>query len=388
MDIDLSLQDYWRILKRRKWIVLFISGTTFLSVFFYTQVQTPIYSAQAMVKFEPPGSKLPGTEMTNWDMWTQIQTEVRVLQSVGVAERAAKKMGWSLEKVQGSYQVKRVEQSNLLAILTTGVDPARAAGLANAVAEAYIERDLEERSRHARKSLEDVVARRQDLEESLQDLEEERQAFLEKHQTTRLGTSMASLLLDLESRRKEMMKKYTPEHPEMIKLEQRIQAAKSQLSRLPSQETELERITRDLRVNEEVYKTLSRQTEEAKIALASVVSFVTVISRATAPLNPVSPRKGLNYGVGAVLGIFLGFLVAFILENLDISISTLEEIEKVLEVPVLGIIPHFSTDKKWGSLLAKIMRKQRYPTDLFRSLLIFHHKTKSPFIEVYHSLRA
>jgi capsular exopolysaccharide synthesis family protein len=92
--------------------------------------------------------------------------------------------------------------------------------------------------------------------------------------------------------------------------------------------------------------------------------------------------------LGALMGLMAGLIAAFVLESLDISISTLEEIEKVVGVPVLGVVPHLGTEKRWDALKAKLLRQQRYPTDAFRSLLLFHQSAKSPIIEVYHSLRS
>jgi capsular exopolysaccharide synthesis family protein len=88
------------------------------------------------------------------------------------------------------------------------------------------------------------------------------------------------------------------------------------------------------------------------------------------------------------MGLLLGLVVVFVMESLDISISTIEDIERVVGVPVLTVIPHLGTEKKWDAIKAKLMRKERYPVDAFRSLLLFHQSTKSPTIEAYHSLRS
>lgn len=388
MDIELGLHDYWRILQKRKWIILFVFLTTFLSTVFYTQFQIPIYRSQALVKFEPPGTRLPGSELQNWDQWAAMQTQMKVLMSRDMIERVAQKLGADYGSVAGTYSVERVEQSNLMTISATSADPVRTADTANAVTAAYIEWDLGERSQQARKTLQDIVSRRQDVEQTLRNLEDEKRSFLEKHQLTGLSASMTGLVVDLEGRRKELLKRYTAEHPEVVKLDQRLEAARARLAQLPGQETELERLVRDVKVHEEMYITLSRQMEESKIALASAVSFVSVVSKAVVPDSPFFPNKQLNYMMGAVLGLFLAVLLAFLIENLDISISTIEEIEKILGVPVLCVIPHFGVESRWTALRTKLLRRQRYPMDTFRSMLVFHQRPKSPIIEVYHSLRA
>lgn len=388
MDIELGLDDYWRILRKRRWVLLATALTVFLSAAFYTQFQTPVYKAQALVKFEPPGTKLLGADLPNFDSWTAVQTQVKILASQEMMNRVAQKLRKARDDWGGPLSAERVEGSNLIVLAAKGPDPVGAADLANAAVDAYIERDLEERSAQTRQTFRDVVQRRDEVEQSLRELEDKRQEFLATHQTVGISANLSGQLVDLEARRKDLLKRFTSEHPEVLKIEERIAGMKARLSRAPGQDAELERLVRDIKVNEGVYVELSRKMEESKVALASTVSFVTVISRATAPVSPASPNKRLNYVLGAFLGLFMGFLVSFLLENLDISISTIEEIEKILGVPVLGIIPHFGSEKRWVLLRTRLLRRQRYPMDVFRSQLVFHHRAKSPFIEVYHSLRA
>ncbi len=48
----------------------------------------------------------------------------------------------------------------------------------------------------------------------------------------------------------------------------------------------------------------------------------------------------MNIAISLVLGAMLGIFVAFILEFLDTSIKTPEDVEKYLGLPVIGTIPY------------------------------------------------
>ncbi len=67
----------------------------------------------------------------------------------------------------------------------------------------------------------------------------------------------------------------------------------------------------------------------------------TVWESAVAPNNPVSPQPRRDGVLAFVLGAMLGVGLAFLLENLDDSWRSPEEVEQVSGVPTLGTIPGF-----------------------------------------------
>jgi len=54
--------------------------------------------------------------------------------------------------------------------------------------------------------------------------------------------------------------------------------------------------------------------------------------------SPVSPNPTLNITVAAVIGLLIGVGLAFFLEFMDNTIKTEQDIERLLEIPVLGAI--------------------------------------------------
>ncbi len=56
-------------------------------------------------------------------------------------------------------------------------------------------------------------------------------------------------------------------------------------------------------------------------------------------LSPARPRVALNLALGALVGLILGIGLAFFIEYLDTSIKTMDDVETLLGVPVLAIIP-------------------------------------------------
>jgi succinoglycan biosynthesis transport protein ExoP len=78
-------------------------------------------------------------------------------------------------------------------------------------------------------------------------------------------------------------------------------------------------------------------TQTMELAMPRVA--VSVKQKAEPPTAPARPRVGLNLMVGMLAGLVLGVGLAFFIEYLDTSVKTMEDVENLLGVPVLAIIP-------------------------------------------------
>ncbi|MEZ0388729.1 MAG: GumC family protein [Verrucomicrobium sp.] len=66
---------------------------------------------------------------------------------------------------------------------------------------------------------------------------------------------------------------------------------------------------------------------------------VTVYQTAEPGSAPVKPNVRLNLMLGALVGLMCGLGLAFFLEYLDTSVKTMDEVESIMGVPVLAVIP-------------------------------------------------
>lgn len=118
--------------------------------------------------------------------------------------------------------------------------------------------------------------------------------------------------------------------------------AEAELATIPEKEMDVARLMREQRVDEEIYVMLRSKYEEMRITEAMKVSDVHVVDRAIVPEVPVKPRKLLNAAIAGFLGLFVGIGFAFLMEYLDTSFRTQEEVERLLGLPVLGVVPDIS----------------------------------------------
>ncbi len=117
--------------------------------------------------------------------------------------------------------------------------------------------------------------------------------------------------------------------------------AEREIGRLPAREQELARLMRNVSLAQEIYMMLSKRREEAKISEVMVPTNVQLIDRAVLPDKPIFPNKTLNILMAAFLGLFAGLGLAFVLEYLNTTIDTADDVKNYLNLPVLGNIPDF-----------------------------------------------
>ena len=79
------------------------------------------------------------------------------------------------------------------------------------------------------------------------------------------------------------------------------------------------------------------QSQTMELAMPRVA--VSVKQIAEPPSYPVRPRVGLNLMLGGLVGLVVGLGLAFFIEYLDTSVKTMEDVESLLGLPVLAIIP-------------------------------------------------
>ena len=73
---------------------------------------------------------------------------------------------------------------------------------------------------------------------------------------------------------------------------------------------------------------------------------VEITDQAEPGVKPVSPNLTLNIILGVIVGLIVGVGLAFFIEYLDTSVKTIDDVERALQSPVLGVIP-----QNVGSLL-------------------------------------
>ena len=100
-------------------------------------------------------------------------------------------------------------------------------------------------------------------------------------------------------------------------------------------------LARQVDTNKQLYESVLGRYKEINLAGEIPASNVSIVDRAEIPTRPSKPNKRLNLMLGALLGLMGGLGLALLLEHLNNTLRTPEEVEHFLRLPNLVVVPDF-----------------------------------------------
>ena len=119
----------------------------------------------------------------------------------------------------------------------------------------------------------------------------------------------------------------------------RKRSLEAEFANIPDKSTQFSKNLRFYKLYEQFYLSLMQSKSQFEIAQAGSIQDFKILSPATFPTFPISPNKMMIAGIGFVLSVILNLFFIGILYLLNNRISGLTEIEKITNVPVLGVVP-------------------------------------------------
>jgi capsular exopolysaccharide synthesis family protein len=129
---------------------------------------------------------------------------------------------------------------------------------------------------------------------------------------------------------------------------------------------------------------LLQRSKENDVILAAIPNNIRVTDYALKPDRPVGPKRILAISVAWVCSLFVGIGLALLLGQLDDAIYSADELERLLNVPLLAAIPPaINLKDRFGIKLPSLHKSNGNG----RSTLVIRDDLGSPFSESYRKLR-
>lgn len=283
----MELKQYLSPLQKWWWLLILSTLVSATSSFIATRFQPPIYKTHTALMI---GQAIENANPNSLDIYltSQLaQSYIEIAKRRPVQEGTMTTLGltWLPE-----YTVSQVPNTQVLEIAVTDSSPERAQAVANTLAQQLILQSP-------------TGAESQD---------QERQEFINQ-QLDRLQIEITDTDAEITNLQTQL--------GDMVSARQ-IADTQTQIAGLQSK-------LNTLQTN---YATLLSNTSQG------AVNSLQVIETAPLPIVPIGPNKPLTILTGAAIGFVLAAAAAYLMEYLDDTLKTPEEISNVLEAPVIGYI--------------------------------------------------
>jgi len=278
---ELSLRDYWRVIVRRKWVIVVALLATVIPALALAVMQEPIYQSQAqmLINSRPTGGVFGNAQQTNVNPDRIVQNEIRVLEGQVVRQRLRSKFGIDQEipPVSGMS----IGATDVVAVRVRSGNAESAANLANAYTQAYIE-------------------------------------------------TKRDLALD------NMLSAATEVQAKITEFQTRIDQLTTQIAAAPT-DTSLTAQRQALLTQQAVFR---QRLDQMQVDSALTTGNAQIVQAATVSSVPVEPTPARTAALAIAVGLLLGLGAAFLIDYLDDAIRTRSDVAKVAgDRPVLAVVP-------------------------------------------------
>jgi len=310
----MDLRDLLLLVKRWLWLILLGAIIGGVTAFIFSIYQVPMYEAVAEVFIsQPKRDELSDLGYLSGQQLIQTYTELMVTDQV--LGETAQRINYRIHA--NNINISQVRDTQILQVKIEDIDPIKAAEFANTLVTTFAEQQYQIQTGIYSESKESLEA------------------------------SMA---------------------------EQRgvIDEAIERLASLPdTEENAVEREWTNLvlmRANE-TYINLLNNYESLRMAEAQSVSTVQLVEPAKPNFSPVRPKVMINTMLGLVVGLMLAGGILFLVEYLDDTVRSPEEISQAYDLPTLGYIAKIPKSRNNGMEGVYILSNPRSPiAEAFRSL--------------------
>jgi capsular exopolysaccharide synthesis family protein len=232
----------------------------------------------------------------------------------------------------------------------------------------------------------------QGMREKLGNLQEKRAALMEIYTAEwpavkALDEQIKQVNSDLKKKPAEIITTLKLRYERALDTEQKIKAD-YQRERAAAQQQgvaaiDVDSLTREIETNKQLYSTLYQKQNELRMnSSEGAPSNVTVATPARLPRGPVGPARSRNIIVAFILSLGVGIGLAFLLDYLDDTLKSVEDVDRYIHLPALALIPALRSDR------TLLKGKNQTPGDVKESTaLSLIEDVRSPVAEAYRHLR-
>ena len=290
----------------------------------------------------------------------------------------------TIQEIQTAMVItEQGKQSGVIEVKLRGENAKRANALLSEIGREYMRQNLARKTEEAEKSLAFLNKQLPILKRQLEQSEDRYNQFRNLHGTVDLreegrmslaqATAAKARRMELLQKKTELLARFTEDHPivaainrQRKEVDAEIEAIAARIKTLPVLEQDEARLTRDIKVNTDLYTALSNTAQQLRLISVGRVSNVRLIDAPMAPEKPVRPNRPVIVALAVIIGMVLGGAIAFARKALSGGIDGPQQVERMLGArAVYATIPYSVIQEK----LTRRVKGERGPLPLLAEIM-------------------
>jgi tyrosine-protein kinase Etk/Wzc len=304
----------------------------------------------------------------------------------------------TIQEIQTAMVItEQGKQSGVIEVKLQGENAKRIHALLSEIGREYMRQNLARKTEEAEKSLAFLNKQLPILKRQLEQSEDRYNQFRNSHGTVdlreegRMSLAQAAAArarrIELLQKKTELLARFTEDHPivaainrQRKEVDAEIEEVAARIKALPVLEQDEARLTRDIKVNTDLYTALSNTAQQLRLISVGRVSNVRLIDAPISPEKALKPNRPVIVAMAVVVGLVLGSTIAFARKALSGGIDDPQQVERLLGARVVyATIPHSITQEK----LTRRVKGDGAPLPLLVQIM-----PEDPAIESLRSFRA
>ena len=288
----MELRQYWNLFRKWLWLITLTAIIAAASAYLFSIQQTPVYQASTRLRVIQGSSN--NATLTYGDLVLSEKishTYVQLLTARPVLQATIDKLGLvniTPAALAGEINVTPIRDTQLIVLKVKNIVPAVAAQIANTLPQVFVDYNRKQQTARFRSSEQALAKQLSELGQQVQSTEAASKALKGASDTTTL--SRQALL-------------------------------ENQLAQYRSS-----------------YGNVLSQLESIRLAEANAQDTLAVVELAIPPKTPIYPRTRKDTLLAAIVGAMIGLGAAFLIEYLDDTVKTPDDIARLTSLTTLGVI--------------------------------------------------
>lgn len=263
----------------------------------------------------------------------------------------------TIERLQQSLKLsEKGRQSGVIDATLQDANKLKLTTILNAIGQEYVRQNVERKSAEAQKTLSFLDVQLPQFKKQLDQSEEAYNKYRNQQGTVALdeeakliltrSVDLQSKLLEAQQRKRELVSRFTAEHPSVKTLDEQIRAWNAEITALnarvkglPSVQQDALRLERDVKVNNELYQQLRNNALQLQLVREGKVGNVRLIDPAAMPEAPVRPKKAMALMLALGIGLIGGIVIALARAAFFRGVRSPQEVEAQTGLSVYSTIP-------------------------------------------------